>query len=232
MSNSRKILYIDDNLELSELVQEYLSDKELEVTLLHNSDHLIPELQKGIYELCLMDVMMPGKDGFELAEEINVLNLQIPFLFLTGQTKREDRIRGLKLGAQDYISKPFSLEELHLRILNILGRAKSTPSPTNLTGYRFELGDHTFRADYGELNYKGEIIKLSSTEAKLLHYFCRNLNELITRSDILKHIWGEDDYYKGLSLNVYITRLRKLFRDNSRIQILNEHGTGYKFMFE
>lgn len=232
MSEIRKILYIDDNLELSELVREYLSDKGMEVTLLHNSDHLIPELQKGTYELCLMDVMMPGKDGFELAEEMNVLSIQIPFLFLTGQTKKEDRIRGLKLGAQDYISKPFSLEELHLRILNILGRTTGTQNSRSTPAYRFDLGEHSFKADYGELIFRGETVKLSSTESKLLHYFCQHQNELITRSDILRHIWGEDDYYKGLSLNVYITRLRKQFRENPRIQILNEHGTGYKFMFE
>lgn len=227
MPDPLRILYIDDDLELSELVEEYLQGKDISVRLLHNPDHVLPELQNQTYDLCLMDVKMPGKDGFMLAEELTENNVITPFLFLTGQTRKEDRIKGLRLGAQDYISKPFSLEELYLRILNI---ARRTDQQQAKPISQFKLGDYVFKADYGELIHQGTTENLSTTESKLLRLFCDRMNELVLREEILVTIWGENDYYKGLSLNVYITRLRKRFETTEDISIINEHGKGYRFV--
>lgn len=229
MASKIQVLYIDDDLELSSLVEEYLSSKDVEVKLLHDPNQVIPSLQTGTFDLCLMDVKMPEKDGFTLAEEIVQNELDIPFIFLTGQTRKEDRIHGLKLGAADFISKPFSLEELYLRIQNIFKRVGQDSVRVDKV---FTLGSWEYHPDFGELRKGDETVSLSSTEARVLHFFCQNMNKLVQRSDILLEVWGEDDYYKGLSLNVYITRLRKRFTDEPAISIVNEHGQGYKFMIK
>ncbi|MBO6515749.1 MAG: response regulator transcription factor [Bacteroidia bacterium] len=227
MENEVHILYVDDDIELSGLVQEYLSGKGMSVKLLHNPDDVLKNLQNDTFHLCLMDVKMPQKDGFTLAEEIQSHGIQIPFLFLTGQTRKEDRIRGLKLGAEDYISKPFSLEELYLRITNISKRVRTGEDRPET---EFPLGKQTFFSDFGELRTENASTSLSTTEAKVLHILCRHMNKVVTRTKMLEDIWGQDDYHKGLSLNVYITRLRKRFSDNSAVTIVNEHGHGYKLL--
>lgn len=227
MSLTIDIIYIDDDPELGELVQEYLEAKEVRVKLIHNPPELIPQLREGKYNLCLMDVKMPHKDGFELAQEIIDNGIDIPFLFLTGQTRKEDRIRGLKLGAEDYISKPFSLEELYLRIVNITKRAQSGQTKQQS---EYALGQYTFNSDYAELSSTEGKVNLSTTEAKLLQILCENMNNVVSRKEILKSIWGGDDHYKSLSLNVYITKLRNHLKLEEDITILNKHGEGYKLI--
>ncbi len=224
MSAIKRILYIDDDFELSELVQEYLVTKNFDVELCHNPNNVIQMVDEGNYDLCLMDVKMPQKDGFELAEEMTNAGLTVPFLFLTGQTRKEDRIRGLKLGAEDYISKPFSLEELYLRINIITNRvATGQQKPKTL----YDLGKITFHTNIAKLKSGDKETSLSTTENELLLLFCQNPNTVISRDDILVAVWGHNDHYKSLSLNVYITRLRKLLSDAGNITIMNQHGKGY-----
>jgi DNA-binding response OmpR family regulator len=224
VSGLKRILYVDDDYELSEMVQEYLATKNFDVDLVHNPEIVIDKVKSSHYDLCLMDVKMPQKDGFELAEDLNTAGINIPFLFLTGQTRKEDRIKGLKLGAQDYVSKPFSLEELYLRISNIVTRTGSDSSKPQAS---YDLGGSTFFPFHARLKSKDEELSLSTTENELLLVFCQNQNQVVSRDDILKAVWGQNDHYKSLSLNVYISRLRKLLSSSPNVSILNQHGQGY-----
>lgn len=223
-----RVIYIDDDIELSEFVEEYMVSKGLQIKLVHNHNNLIPLLNENTFDICLMDVKMPGKDGFTLAEEILSNGITIPFLFLTGQTRKEDKIRGLKLGAQDYIIKPFSLEELYLRITNICKRSSDGETLAQLSEYM--LGNIRFNINFNELNLNNKVIPLSGTEAKLLKLLCQNSNKIVSRDEILMKIWGTTDHYKSLSLNVYITKLRKHLASQNGVSLVNEHGEGYKLV--
>ena len=229
MISSPHVLYVDDELIISAMTKEYLEAKDFKVTLKHNAKDGLASFKSGAIDICVLDVKMPFKDGFELAHEIKAIDEQIPIIFLTGKTEKEYRIRGLTLGADDYITKPYSMEELTLRIRAILKRVsineKKKPS-------HFQVGKYHFDAIARTLTINDHVINLSAIEAKLLLLFCENINQLVQRDVALHKIWGDDDYLKGRSLNVYVSKLRSLLIEDDQIQILNVHGEGYRMILK
>jgi DNA-binding response OmpR family regulator len=222
------LLHIDDEMHYSEITKEYLEMRGYNVTLKHDADAGLNVLKSSTVDLCIVDIKMPKKDGFTLAAEIRLLNESMPIIFLTGQSTKEDKIKGLKMGADDYLTKPFSMEELYLRINAILKRVKvqeKAKSPGT-----FKLGKTTFHADLRELAIGDKQIKLTSIEAKLLKLLCERENQVLTRDAALKYIWGDGEHFRGYSLNVYVSKIRKFLRDEDSVEILNLHGEGYKLI--
>jgi DNA-binding response OmpR family regulator len=221
------ILLVEDDPNLGGLLQEYLQAKGY-------ATDLAPDGQKGwdlfvnnSYDLCIFDVMMPKKDGFSLAKEVRRTGREVPIIFLTAKTLKEDTIQGFKLGADDYITKPFDRQELLLRIEAILRRYKRTEIPEQL---KFQIGNYTFDYDQQELHLGDTKTHLTSRETELLKLFCQNLNQPISRSFALKLIWGDDSYFNARSMDVYLSKLRKHLKDDPRIQLLNLHGEGFKLL--
>ena len=221
------ILFVDDEQQFSTMTAEYLEAKGFEVTLKHNADDGLSAFKTNHFDCCIFDVKMPMKDGFSLAEDVKALDENIPIIFLTGQNQKEDRIKGLTIGADDYITKPFSMEELFLRIKAILKRV--TKQEKQLPDH-FEIGKYTFDATARELKLEGKITKLSAIESKLLQLFCENKNSLLQRDFALNRIWQDEDHLKGRSLNVYVSKLRSFLKDDQNIEILNVHGEGYRMV--
>ncbi len=228
MTNQPHILFVDDERQFSGMTKEYLEAKGFKVTLKHSADDGLASFKSKAFNLCIFDVKMPIKDGFSLAEEVTKLDENIPIVFLTGQTQREDRIKGLTLGADDYITKPFSMEELYLRVKAILKRVtiQEKKSPSHF----HNLGKFTFDSIARELKSGDQITKLSAIESKLLGLFCEQKNGLLQRDFALNRIWNDEDYLKGRSLNVYVSKLRSFLKDDENIEILNVHGEGYRMI--
>lgn len=207
-----------DNLELNGFIVDYCPDGTTALEVINGKE--FP------YDLCLLDVMLPGTDGFELARTIRETNQDIPILFLTARSMKEDRLQGLRLGADDYITKPFSIEELILKIEVFLRRNRVRPASPAFDPR--QLGDYTFDFDKLQLTYQGEEPRrLTRREAELLQYLNHRRDQVIERGDILEKIWGENDYFLGRSLDVFISRLRKYLKEDSKIKIENIHGVGF-----
>jgi len=207
-----------DNLELHGYI----------VTSTTDGDAAIKAFKDGKYSLCLLDVMLPKKDGFAVAKEIREIDDHVPIIFLTARSMTEDRINGLTIGADDYMTKPFSMEELLLKIKIFLKRSLSqSDGVSDKICYR--IGKFSFYFDSLTLTDKTDSKSLTYKEAQLLRYFCENRNKVLNRSDILKQVWGSDDYYLGRSLDVFISRLRKYLGSDDEIKILNLHGIGFRF---
>lgn len=222
-----RILFVDDEMQFSAMVAEYLQEKGFEVTLKHSAADGLEAFRQGQFSCCIFDVMMPFKDGFSLAEDVREMNEAIPIIFLTGQSKKEDRIKGLTIGADDYVTKPFSLEELYLRIKAILKRVH-VKEEKQLQQYK--VGNFEFDPISRDLTLIGETVRLSAIEAKLLQLFCEHKNNLVKRDFVLNEIWQDDDQLKSRSLNVYITKLRNFLKKDPNIEILNTHGEGYRMV--
>ncbi|NOU18883.1 MAG: response regulator transcription factor [Bacteroidales bacterium] len=218
-----KILLAEDDTDLGNVLAQYLDLQGYEIVLARDGGEAWQLFNTSNVDLCILDVMMPLKDGFELAKQISSKSPDTPFIFLTAKGLKEDRIKGLKLGADDYICKPFEVDELVLRIQNILKR-------TGLQEIeKYEIGQYTFINN--ELLLKGfekELI-LTVKEAKLLKYFLDHQNKLIKREDILIELWGENDYFLGRSMDVFISRLRKFLHDEKSISIETVRGAGFIF---
>ncbi len=227
MTSKPHILFVDDERQFSSMTSEYLELMGFDVSLKHSADEGLKAFKNHTFDLCIFDVKMPFKDGFSLAEEIRLLDENIPIIFLTGQTNKEDRIKGLTIGADDYITKPFSMEELLLRIKGILKRVTKQEKKQVA---RFEIGEYTFDSVSRELTRERKIVKLSAIEAKLLKLLCENINRLLSRDFALNRVWKDEDYLKGRSLNVYISKLRTLLKADDKIEILNVHGEGYRLI--
>ncbi len=225
------ILYVEDDINLSFVTKDNLEKHGFQVT--HCDDGLAGEecFKKGSFDLCLLDVMMPKRDGFALAEIIRAQNADVPIIFLTAKSMKEDRLAGLRTGADDYLTKPFSIEELILKIEVFLRRSKYS-EPGVEDQKQFTLGAFQFDYEKYTLTHKGEEQKLTQKEAQLLHYFCVNPNKVLKRDDILVKIWGDDDYFLGRSLDVFISRLRKYLRPETSVKIDNVHGVGFVFKAE
>ncbi len=222
------LLLVDDDLALSPLTKEYLEAKGFSVTMRHSGEEGLTAFKSGTFDGCILDVKMPIKDGFSLAEDIRELSPNIPILFLTGAVQKEERIKGLALGADDYITKPFSMEELYLRVRNTLKR--STAQQRQIDKATHEIGLYRFEVATRELYGGPEMIKLTAIEAKLLQLFCESDNGIIRRDNALQRIWGDEDMLKGRSLNVYVSKLRTFLAADPRIEILNVHGEGYQLV--
>lgn len=223
-----KILLVEDDLNLGEILREYLEMKGYKTTLCRDGDAGFQSFKKYIYDLCILDIMMPKKDGFTLAKEIRQVDEKIPFIFLTAKSMKEDTLEGLRLGADDYITKPFSMEELLLRIKAILKRVypkNQEPQPSI-----FQVGKFTFDAESQILSSEENTIKLTTKESGLLKLLCQNKNQTLDRSLALKTIWREDTYFNARSMDVYVTKLRKYLKEDESIQILTLHGQGFKLL--
>jgi DNA-binding response OmpR family regulator len=223
------LLYVEDDESLSFVTRDNLELQGYQITYCEDGKRAMEVIKQNNFDLCILDVMLPDVDGFTIAEEIRKFNTQVPILFLTAKSMKEDRIKGLKLGADDYITKPFSIEELILKIEIFLRRSKvATPSvPTYLTVGNYLLDHKNLSLKYGE-----QAKNLTQKEADLLKLFIENKNEVVKRSFILETLWGEDDYFLGRSLDVFISRLRKYLSQDPRIKIENIHSVGFKMKIE
>jgi two-component system OmpR family response regulator len=222
------ILLAEDDTNLGNLLREYLEAKGFTTKLAVNGKEGFEFFRKGKYDLCLLDVMMPVKDGFTLAKEIRQLNKKIPIIFLTAKSMKEDTIEGFTVGGDDYITKQFSMEELLLRIQAVLRRTKGEGKETEQT--EFEIGNYKFDYNRQLLFFKGKEHKLTTKEAELLQLLCIHKNDVLDRTLALNTIWQNDSYFAGRSMDVFIAKLRKYLKDDPKVEILNIHGRGYKLL--
>jgi DNA-binding response OmpR family regulator len=226
--NSIKILLAEDDNNLGTLLRNYLAAKHYETKLFVSGTQALEAFHAGSFDLCILDIMMPEMDGLSLAREIRLINPVMPVIFLTAKNQKEDIIDGFKSGADDYITKPFSMEELIYRIEAILRR---TNSPVvNKKDECYIIGGYSFNPLNQMLVYKDQTIKLTTKESELLEMLSRHRNEILERNFALKTIWIDDNYFNARSMDVYITRLRKYLRKDPSVKILNVHGRGYKLI--
>lgn len=221
-----KILLAEDDHNLGTILKAYLEAKGYPTKLYVNGKEAYDAYTREKFDFCILDVMMPVKDGFTLAKEIRKADRKIPILFLTAKSMQEDRIEGLQLGADDYLTKPFSMEELLLRIKAILRRAVSVLGEQSI----FKLGKYMFDYSHQTLTVKEDVQKLTSKEAELLKLLAENLNSVLDRSIALNRIWNDDSYFNARSMDVYIAKLRKYLKDDPGIELLNVHGIGFKLL--
>jgi DNA-binding response OmpR family regulator len=222
-----KILLVEDDPNLGLLLQEYLNIKGFETDLGHDGDEGLSLFVKGQYDLCIFDVMMPKKDGFTLAKEIRMSNKEVPIIFLTAKSQKDDTLQGFRIGADDYITKPFSMEELMARMQAIL-RRKGNGEVEAVKTYKFAT--YLFDYEHQMLINNGESNKLTGKESELLKILCDNLGKPVSRSFALKTIWGDDSYFNARSMDVYVTKLRKFLKADEKVQIINLHGEGFKLV--
>lgn len=222
-----RLLLAEDDENLGSLLQEYLQAKGYDTDWVKNGEKAFRFFEQFHYDLCIFDVMMPVKDGFTLASEIRILNNSIPIIFLTAKSMKEDILEGFSLGADDYITKPFSMEELLFRIEAILRRTKGAMGKDQ---HIWEIGKLSFDAKKQILIDSGKEQKLTTKETDLLKLLCNNMNQVLERNFALKAIWIDDNYFNARSMDVYITKLRKYIKSDPNIQIINVHGKGYKLV--
>lgn len=222
-----KILLAEDDLDLGGVFKQFLELNDFDVTWAKNGEEAWEIFQGDTFHLCILDVMMPKLDGFSLAKRIREANSNMPFLFLTAKKLKEDRMTGLKLGADDYIVKPFEADELVLKIQNILRRT----TVANITE-PVRINDFVFDFENLKLNSPSKSNQLTEKEAKLLQYLVQNESKLLRREDILVEVWGENDFFLGRSMDVFISRLRKYFKEDERIKIETVRGVGFRFTTE
>jgi len=226
--NNMRILLAEDDKNLGILLQSYLTAKNYETVLFTNGSTALKAFAAGSFNLCILDIMMPEMDGLKLAGKIRQSNPNMPIIFLTAKNQKEDIIEGFKTGADDYITKPFSMEELLYRIEAILRRT-SSPAVTR-NNESFTIGGYSFDPLKQMLIYGDLTIKLTTKESELLELLCRHGNEILERNYALKTIWIDDNYFNARSMDVYITRLRKYLKKDPSVKILNVHGRGYKLI--
>lgn len=224
-----KILLAEDDPNLGTLLGEYLTAKGYETELAKNGDEAMTFFAKNDYDLCLLDVMMPIKDGFTLAKEIRKVDNSMPIVFLTAKSMKQDAIEGFKAGADDYITKPFSMEELLMRVQAVLRRTTGIRSEKE-EKTRFKIGEIDFDSNTQLLMLNGNEQKLTSKENELLKLLCQAENDVLDRSYALKAIWDDDNYFNSRSMDVYIAKLRKYLKMDPSIEIVNVHGKGFKLL--
>ena len=229
-TNNRRILLVEDDPNFGSILKEYLMINGYEVTLAKNGIEGFEKFKKEDFDLCLLDVMMPYKDGFTLAKEIREKNETIPLIFLTAKTMKEDVLKGFKIGADDYLSKPFDSEVLLAKIKSILSR-RVAPAVVESDEMEFAIGDFNLNAKLRLLTYKKEEpVKLSPKENQLLRLLALHVNDLMPREKALNKIWRDDNYFTSRSMDVYIAKLRKYLKDDSKVEILNIHGEGFRLV--
>jgi two-component system, OmpR family, response regulator len=224
-----KILLVEDDDSLGPLLLEYLEAKGFETKLANDGKKGADMFFKGSFDLLLLDVMMPVKDGITLAKEIRVVDKNVPIIFLTAKSMKEDTIEGFNAGADDYITKPFSMEELLARVTAVLRRTNKVRS-TESEEVNFKVGDYQFNSEKQVLQHGGKEQKLTTKESQLLRLLCVHKNDVLDRNFALKTIWHDDNYFNGRSMDVYIAKLRKYLKDDSKVEIINIHGKGFKLL--
>jgi DNA-binding response OmpR family regulator len=223
-----KLLVVEDDPNLGDILKEYLEMKGYEPTLCRDGEEGWNKFKKDKYDLCLLDIMMPKKDGFTLAKEIKKVQENLPILFLTAKNQKDDIIEGLKIGADDYLTKPFSMEELLLRITAILRRTQKSTEISALKTYTF--GDFVLHYDKQFIEGPEGRHKLTSKENELIRLLASEINKLVNRSHALKQIWGDDSYFNARSMDVYLSKIRKILKDDPKVQIITIHGEGFKMI--
>jgi len=224
-----RILLAEDDENLGSLLQEYLRAKNYDTDWVKNGEKAFRHFEQFHYDICILDIMMPIKDGFTLASEIRLLNSEIPIIFLTAKSMKEDVIEGFSLGADDYMTKPFSMEELLFRIEAILRRTKGVKGTDQQI---WQIGSFQFDAKKQLLKTASDEQKLTTKESDLLKLLCNNMNQVLDRNFTLKAIWIDDNYFNARSMDVYITKLRKYLKSDPNVQIINVHGKGYKLVVD
>lgn len=220
-----KIVLVEDDASLGYLLKEYLGMKGFHVRWVQQAEAVMSMLEERSYDLIILDVMMPGMDGFTLGEQIHRQYPELPFIFLTARSMKVDVLRGFSVGAVDYLKKPIDEEELVVRIEALLSRLEPSPGPSQKS--EFNLGIYRFDSRNQTLEHEGTTSTLTKRESELLEFLAVRANRLSRHEDILKQIWGRNDYFNRKSLNVFITRLRKLLQDDPRLKIENIHGQGF-----
>jgi DNA-binding response OmpR family regulator len=227
MNTKANILYVEDDSSLSFVIKDNLEENGYTVVHCTDGESAWQQFMKHTFDLCLLDVMLPKKDGFALATQIRKKNALIPIIMLTAKNMDEDKIHGFKTGVDDYITKPFNMQELLLRMEVFLKRTKIDAS---LFPQKVTLGSMVFHFEELELQTLEGVIQLTQKEADLLKYFCLHVNQTLKREDILLSVWGKDDYFLGRSMDVFITKLRKHLKADPSIEIQTIHGKGFKFL--
>ena len=226
---NKKILLAEDDNNLGILLKSYLIAKKFDATLCINCNYALESFQKDVFNICIIDIMMPEMDGLTLAKKLRTIDPEIPIIFLTAKNQKEDIIEGFITGADDYITKPFSMEELLYRIEAILRRAKEPAMLKKEDIY--SIGEYSFDTLKQLLTFKDHTIKLTTKESELLELLCHHRNEILERNFALKTIWIDDNYFNARRLDVYNTKLRKYLKKDPSVNILNVHGKGYKLLF-
>jgi DNA-binding response OmpR family regulator len=228
MDNTKPhILLVEDDKNLGTVIRDFLKIKGFEVILREDGQAGLDAFIKGEFDLCVLDVMLPKLDGLSLAKEIRKIDHQIPILFLTAKSMDEDKVEGFKTGADDYITKPFNIEELVLRIQVFLRRSKALDIDNKVF---FTLGNYTFDYNNLALTIDDDTQVLTQREADILYLFCQNLGNVLRREEILLKIWGQDDYFVGRSLDVFLSKLRKYLKKDPNVEIQNYHSVGFKLV--
>ena len=227
MPNNPTIMYVEDDETLSYITKENLERNNYNVTCFKNGKEALNSFSPGIFDICLLDIMLPEADGFTVAENIRKQDRDIPIIFITAKSLKEDKIHGLIIGGDDYIVKPFSIEELILKIEIFLKRNKITRQSEN--NEIFTFGKFKLNFSHLLLESADKKIRLTYREAELLRFFCRNQNTMVTRETILNTLWKDNDYFMGRSMDVFISRLRKHLKSDSNVTIENVHGVGFIF---
>lgn len=223
-----RILLMEDDLNLGYILKEALEIRGFLVTLCRNGEEGLFKFRENNFHACIIDVMMPQKDGFTVAKEIRRSDQITPIIFLTARAMQNDKLKGFQLGGDDYITKPFSYEELILRLKAILKR--TSPLLDEDGNSVFHLGRGIFYSHERKLKVKDKVFRLSTKESDLLKLLCENKNKIVRRELALKNIWGNDDYFTARSMDVYIAKLRKFLKDDSTVELQNVHGTGFKLI--
>ncbi len=226
---NQKILLAEDDPNLGELLKDYLELKgKFDVVLCVDGQEAMDAFRKEEFDLCILDVMMPKKDGFSLGKDIRKINQTIPIIYATAKGMMEDKTQAFELGGDDYITKPFRVEELLLRINALLKRAAKDKEEE--VSDKFEIGDYFFDYTSQIISYKGQQQKLSTKEAELLRLLCLKKNDVLTREEALIKIWHDDNYFTGRSMDVFLSKLRKYLKEDPNVEIVNVHGKGYKLL--
>lgn len=231
MSKKIKILLAEDDENLGFVIKDNLEEADFYTELYRDGESAWKAFLTGSFDICLLDIMMPKKDGFSLAEDIRKHNSTIPIVFLTARSMKEDKIKGFKIGGDDYITKPFSIEELILRVQVIAKRTFGTPTSADLK-HIFNIGKYVFDYKNHELRIGEIIYRLTQKEAGILHQLCLRPNEVVTREVAVQAVWGNYDYFAGRSMDVFITKLRKYLKHDPAIQIQNIHSVGFKLIVD
>lgn len=225
---NEKILLVEDDPNLGMVLQESLIHKgKYKVVLARDGQEGLRQFNTGNFDLCILDVMMPKMDGFTMAREIRKENPRLPIIFATAKSMLEDKVEGFRLGGDDYITKPFNIEELLLRIEALLRRSRGESEEEKTS---FSIGKYTFDYTYQKLIYEGSETRITGKEAELLRLLCIHVNDVLLREDALLKIWKDDSYFNGRSMDVFLSKLRKHLKDDPDIEILNIHGKGYKLI--
>jgi DNA-binding response OmpR family regulator len=227
--NKPKVLYVEDEIFLAKIVSETLERQGFDVVMESDGGQAVQRFQESQPDVCVLDIMLPNKDGFDIADEIRELNNEVPIIFLSAKSAAEDVVNGFKLGANDYIRKPFSMEELIVRIEHVL---KRTPLIKEGDADEIKLGKYTYNNRRQTLHYNQEERKLSYRESELLRLLYQNKDAIVERRDILNLLWGSDSFFNSRNLDVYITKLRNYLKLDPSLQIITIKGIGYRFVVE